>query len=529
MAEEMDADQLETTGEMTFSIADFEVPSEGGGSFASFAPEEDQSAGKSSKKPLIISLIAIAVLLVALVASFFTARWYYSSRVAPGVRFGEVSVAGQDREHLTATVKQAVSDSIIIVKDTNGKRVNASLSDLGVSVNVSKTVSNLLNAKSAQNLLQDITRINPFAHEDVSFVAQRNTYTLTKFLSNKLIAEVDRAVPSSISYDVNQHAFVATEGTQGKTPESAGVVKAIAAALANPGSTTIVTIKDKQVDTPISIENAKSAAEEANKRLNSVITMSNGSAKQFDLPMEEIAKWIQPEGDTDKGEIVLEYDEAAIKSYMANTLAGKLNQDLVSQEDIIDDNGAVIVKASTKGVDEVKVKNTDAAASKTIALLKEGNGGTVQVETDVKKFDTKQKKSEWRAVVNKSTQTASFYKSGELMRTFNVCTGDNDNQTANGTWYIWQKTAKQDISGWEENADNYDILGVTWLSYFTKTGSAFHTASWNDTGIATGNPSMYGSHGCVNMYEADAQWVYDNCPEGTAVEVVGSQPSGAVR
>ena len=529
MTEEMDAEQLETTGEMTFSIADFEVPPEGGSGFAGFAPEEASSAGGHSRKPLIISLIVIAVLLVALAASFFTARWYYSSRVAPGVRFGNVSVTGQNRETLTATVKQAVSDSTIIVKDTNGKRVNASLKDLGVTVNVSQTVDDLLDAKSSENLQQDVMRINPFVHEDVSMVAQRNTYTLTKFLSNKLIAEVDRAVPSSISYDVNERAFVATEGTQGNTPETAGVVKAIAAALASPGSTTIVTIKDKQVDTPISLENAKSAADEANKRLNSKITMSNGRAKQFDVPADEIAKWIQPEGDTDKGKIVLEYDEEAIKSYMANELAGRLNQDLVSQEDIIDDNGTVIVKASTKGVDEVKVKNTDDAASKALALLKEGNGGTVQVETDVKKFDTKQKKSEWRAIVDKSTQTASFYKNGELVRTFNVCTGDNDNQTANGTWYIWQKTPSQDISGWEENGSDYAIVGVTWLSYFTKSGSAFHTASWNDTGIATGNPSMYGSHGCVNMYEADAQWVYDNCPEGTAVEIVGSQPSGAVR
>ena len=66
------------------------------------------------------------------------------------------------------------------------------------------------------------------------------------------------------------------------------------------------------------------------------------------------------------------------------------------------------------------------------------------------------------------------------------------------------------------------------VGYFNG-GEGFHTASWNGYGIAHGDPVHYGSHGCVNMYEADAKWIYDNCPEGTVVQVVGAMPSGAVR
>ena len=66
------------------------------------------------------------------------------------------------------------------------------------------------------------------------------------------------------------------------------------------------------------------------------------------------------------------------------------------------------------------------------------------------------------------------------------------------------------------------------VGYFNG-GEGFHTADWNYYGIQVGDPAHYGSHGCVNMYEADAKWIYDNCPEGTIVQVVGSTPSGPVR
>ena len=86
----------------------------------------------------------------------------------------------------------------------------------------------------------------------------------------------------------------------------------------------------------------------------------------------------------------------------------------------------------------------------------------------------------------------------------------------------------QDMTGLNDDGSRYLSKGVKWVSYFNG-GEGFHTASWNNYGIAHGDPVNYGSHGCVNMYEADSKWIYDHCPQGTIVQVVGSQPSGAVR
>ena len=69
---------------------------------------------------------------------------------------------------------------------------------------------------------------------------------------------------------------------------------------------------------------------------------------------------------------------------------------------------------------------------------------------------------------------------------------------------------------------------MRWVSYY-HAGEGFHTASWNYDGIATGDAANHGSHGCINMYEQDARWIYENCPRGTIVQIVGTTPDGPVR
>lgn len=69
---------------------------------------------------------------------------------------------------------------------------------------------------------------------------------------------------------------------------------------------------------------------------------------------------------------------------------------------------------------------------------------------------------------------------------------------------------------------------MKWVSYFYG-GEGFHTARLEQLRHRPRRPAHYGSHGCVNMYEADSKWIYDNCPEGTIVQVVGAMPSGPVR
>ena len=53
-----------------------------------------------------------------------------------------------------------------------------------------------------------------------------------------------------------------------------------------------------------------------------------------------------------------------------------------------------------------------------------------------------------------------------------------------------------------DDIDAYELPGVPWVSFFHKDGYAFHGTYWHD------NFGRKMSHGCVNMQNAAAKWLY---------------------
>lgn len=477
------------------------------------------------KRPwLRILLIVLAVLAVAAVAGFFTARWYYQDKAAPGVMFAGASVAGQNSEQLAATVKSAVENTKITVTDSQGNAVTASLKDLGVNVNQKQTVSALIAAKDSNPFV----RINPFSKQNVKLSATADKLALSQYLTGKLIPNDSQAIASTIAYDQTSQKFTVTVGRGGQEPVTDSVVKAIDQALDTPGTTRTASITYTQTDMPISEAAATTAADQANAGLGLSITINNGDATTYKIPVATIASWTVTTADPAKGTIAVSYNKQAISDYMNGELGNHLNQTKTNQVDLVDTSGNVIM-TKTKGVNGVTIKDTATVADQVYSALSANRSATLTVASDVTKFDTQQQTVTWKIVVDRSKQTATVYNNDQVVQTFNVCTGKTGkHETTPGNYFIYLKYQVQDMRGTNDDGSQYLSPGVKWVSYFNG-GQGFHTASWNAAGIASGDPTGHGSHGCVNMNEADAKWIYDNCPDGTLVQVVGAQPTAPVR
>ena len=473
---------------------------------------------------LRILLIVLAVLAVAAVAGFFTARWYYQDKAAPGVMFAGASVAGQNSEQLAATVKSAVENTKITVTDSQGNAVTASLKDLGVNVNQKQTVSALIAAKDSNPFV----RINPFNKQNVKLSATADKLALSQYLTGKLIPNDSQAIASTIAYDQTSQKFTVTVGRGGQAPVTDNVVKAIDQALDTPGTTRTASITYTQTDMPISEAAATTAADQANAGLGLSITINNGDATTYKIPAATIASWTVTTADPAKGTIAVSYNKQAISDYMNGELGNHLNQTKTNQVDLVDTSGNVIM-TKTKGVNGVAIKDTATVADQVYSALSANRSATLTVASDVTKFDTEQQKVTWKIVVDRSKQTATVYNNDQVVQTFNVCTGKTGkHETTPGNYFIYLKYQVQDMRGTNDDGSQYLSKGVKWVSYFNG-GQGFHTAGWNAAGIASGDPTGHGSHGCVNMNEADAKWIYDNCPDGTLVQVVGAQPTAPVR
>lgn len=105
--------------------------------------------------------------------------------------------------------------------------------------------------------------------------------------------------------------------------------------------------------------------------------------------------------------------------------------------------------------------------------------------------------------VDLSEQIAVAYSGRTPVRGFIIASGLPNTPTVTGTFHIRAKVRTQLMEGGSaaENNDYY-LPNVQWVQYFYQD-YGFHGTYWH---YAFGAPR---SHGCVNMTNADAKWLWD--------------------
>jgi lipoprotein-anchoring transpeptidase ErfK/SrfK len=120
------------------------------------------------------------------------------------------------------------------------------------------------------------------------------------------------------------------------------------------------------------------------------------------------------------------------------------------------------------------------------------------------------------AKVDGSKVRMNVFIDGEKVKTFPVSLGKDEWETRNGVKVIStqkeaQKTYRSTSLGLGPE-EHYE-LDAPWNTRLTPTGEFIHTATW-----AYGRIGRYnGSHGCTNMYEQDAKWIFDKTIPGDVV------------
>ena len=109
--------------------------------------------------------------------------------------------------------------------------------------------------------------------------------------------------------------------------------------------------------------------------------------------------------------------------------------------------------------------------------------------------------------VNLSTQSATAFEGDAPVKSFIVSTGLPGTPTVTGQFHIYARYDSQTMSG-----PGYYLPGVQWVQYFYQ-GYALHGTYWHNN---FGHPM---SHGCVNMTNGDAAWLWTWADFGTVVNI----------
>jgi lipoprotein-anchoring transpeptidase ErfK/SrfK len=113
--------------------------------------------------------------------------------------------------------------------------------------------------------------------------------------------------------------------------------------------------------------------------------------------------------------------------------------------------------------------------------------------------------------VNLSTQTLVAYEGDTPILTSLISSGTWLHPTVTGQYRTYMKYESQTMNGYLLGYDYY-LEGVPYVMYFYRD-YAIHGTYWHNN---FGTPM---SHGCVNMNTADAGWLFNWAPVGTAVNV----------
>ena len=103
--------------------------------------------------------------------------------------------------------------------------------------------------------------------------------------------------------------------------------------------------------------------------------------------------------------------------------------------------------------------------------------------------------------VDLSEQIVVAYEGKKPVRAFVVSSGLPGTPTVTGEFHIRTKVVEQVMAG-GEGSGYYYLPGVKWVQYFYEDYS-FHGTYWHNN---FGRPM---SHGCLNMTNTDAKWLFD--------------------
>jgi hypothetical protein len=133
-------------------------------------------------------------------------------------------------------------------------------------------------------------------------------------------------------------------------------------------------------------------------------------------------------------------------------------------------------------------------------------------------------------VVSLYGPTLRVYNDGKLAKAFHITTGQYNRPSLPGYWHIFlrQSPTKFKSSEPQGSAFWYPDTNINFAMAYHDDGYYFHDSWWRaDYGPGTnfphadsgGNQSFAGngSHGCINMPESMAGWLYNNTSYGTAV------------
>jgi lipoprotein-anchoring transpeptidase ErfK/SrfK len=438
---------------------------------------------------------------------------YYQGKIYPGVQVSNVSVGNLTRTQAVAKLSQSAKKFQLDLA-VGSHHYKVAPSDLGTQYNLQASADTAyLVGRDEPLTILGLIKARHQGRVGYAFTVDKEAQD--RFI-DKVISETGEA-PIDATVVVNNGVPQAQSDKNGQSVRKAELISALEEAIGGTVSSTIA-LAPKTEAADVKTADTAQAIEEAKKFMAVPVTLTYND-KTFKPTPAQIGSWIVFEKTTvdDKPELVAKIDAGKVKDYVLQVAAGinvaavnqiiKVENGVSSQEregvnGLVVDDGPV-TEAVADAVGQLKAV-TVAIPTKPIAFKTQYNR---IITLDYGKY----------IEVNLSRQHMWVYQDHQVIFDSPITSGATGAgfPTVQGLFSIYAKQTDRNLNGYAIGY-NYNVFVKYWMPFYGNYG--LHDASWRSS---FGGSDYYygGSHGCVNMPESSAAFLYGWADVGTPVWV----------
>lgn len=415
--------------------------------------------------------------------------------IAPGTSVGGVSVGLMTPGAAADTLNQHVaSTTIVLTGDADGAEISGA--DVGASVDAAALADEAFTDSPMWNVTQWFSEPEPAT---VTIDAEAAASALHAAAPDIHVAPTD----ATLAFDADTESYVTTEAVDGAGIDPTVVIAALQDAFDSGSATAEASITTVAVPALTGTESVTTTA----NTLNDMLSRAGfyiGEERVVPLSRAQTASWltVTPNGD---GTFAIAADAAGIQTAV-DGLPEAVNREAVNATVITNSNGGVI-RTVTEGVSGRALGDTANVADEFAAQLASGDA-VYELPATTTEFETA--KIERRIEVDLSEQRTYLFENGNVVNSYAISSGKAGTPTFTGRYTIHAHVPIQDMGCYE--GAPYCTEDVQWVTWFNGD-QGFHGTYWHNN---FGTPM---SHGCVNMSNDVAKYVYDWAPDGTEVWV----------
>lgn len=467
----------------------------------------------SSSYTSVLRLAAIGMAVGSLVlASHLATKAWYDGRILPGVVVAGHDLGGMSLARARQVIRDEVGSYHLRLQVAN-QNYDLTPEQIGVQFDVEGTV------ESAYGSGRDAW-LPPAHHDPVSL-----SYSLDRSVLNSFATSVsDRVGVPPVDAGVVVHgAQVQTVADKpGWSIDRLGLERLIQADVSSPGGADLH-LQPRSQMADIQVAMLGPTVEEAKQLMATPIILSYAD-KTFTPTPSDIGAWLafQKQGADTTAKLVPSVDTAKLKNYI-QTVANSIDVAPVNQMVTIE-NG--VSKVTTQGVDGVALDRDTVTAAIADSVTNQ-RPLTFTLTTHAVPFKTISNSVVTLDLgsyieVNLSKQHLWVWQDHNVIYESPITSGATGAHlgTVTGLFSIYYKTTNTHLVGYQYGY-NYDVPVKYWMPFYS--GYGLHDASWRNGNFGeTSGPLGYyydGSHGCVNLPDATAEFIYNWSVVGTPVWV----------